>query len=299
MSAPDPRAPEAGTSFAKETRVRPDPERPGRYLAEISDAWAAPLHPSGGMAGALALRAMQVESPHPEHRLRTMTTLFVSPVQHGALEIDVELLRPGRRMSHLRATLRNAGSSEVGHITTAAFGEAREGVAFSAATAPEVGPPESYPGPAEPPPGVPAFRAAFFERTEMRRVRLHHSFEEGWQGGRAEATRWIRYRETPRRPDGALDPFALPGLADTMPAAISQYMGPGHPFFHAPSVDLTMHFFAETHGDWLLTHTRANWAGDGYASAQIDLWDEERRLLAHATQVMLLRFPDPTSLGVA
>jgi hypothetical protein len=39
------------------------------------------------------------------------------------------------------------------------------------------------------------------------------------------------------------------------------------------------------------------WAGDGYASAEIHLWDESRRPLAYATQMMLLRFPDPDEFG--
>jgi hypothetical protein len=36
-----------------------------------------------------------------------------------------------------------------------------------------------------------------------------------------------------------------------------------------------------------------HWAGDGYASAEITLWDAARRPLAHATQLMLVRFPAP------
>jgi acyl-CoA thioesterase len=81
-----------------------------------------------------------------------------------------------------------------------------------------------------------------------------------------------------------------------MPPSLGQYLGPGHPFFHAPSVDLTVHWFGDTTHDWLLTRARSRWAGDGYASAQIDLWDLERKPVATATQVMLVRFPDPEDL---
>jgi len=31
------------------------------------------------------------------------------------------------------------------------------------------------------------------------------------------------------------------------------------------------------------------WAEDGYASAEIELWDPERTLLAYGTQTMMLR----------
>ncbi|MBW2267782.1 MAG: thioesterase family protein [Deltaproteobacteria bacterium] len=296
MSAPE--VPAAGSpSFSDQAKVTPDAATPGRFHAELDRSWATPLFPSGGLAAGVALRAMQAVLPNPEHRVRTMTTLFVSTVRDGPVEIDVELLRPGKRMTHLRATLRNAGSGEAGHITTAAFGESRPGFDFSYTPAPEVTVPEDYPERAEPPPGVPTFRAAFFDQTETRGVDFHHSWETDWEGGRAEATRWIRYRNSPRLGDGTLDPLALPALADTMPPALMQYLGPGYPFFHCPSVDLTVHFYAATRSEWLISHTRCHWAGDGYASAEIQLWDEERRLVCHATQVMLLRFPAPESLG--
>ena len=280
-------------------QVEPLPDAEGRYRANLSAAWDAPLYPSGGVVSALALRAMQIELDHPRQRLRTFSTLFVSTVTSGPVEIAVARLRDGKRMSQLRAEVRNPGRPEVGHVTSAAFGESRPGAEFSYSAAPEVGPPEDYPPPADPPPGTPVFRARFFENLETRRVRMFHSFETGWEGGRAEAIRWVRYRVAPRLPDGRLDPLSLVALADTMPSAVGQYLGPGQTFFHAPSVDLNMHFFADTDQDWLLARSVSHWAGDGYASAEITLWDFSRRPLAFATQVMLLRFPDPAELGLA
>ena len=57
------------------TRVEPQPGAAGRYLANLSTAWDAPVHPSGGVVSAIALR-------------------------------------DGKCMSQLRATVRNPGSSE-------------------------------------------------------------------------------------------------------------------------------------------------------------------------------------------
>jgi acyl-CoA thioesterase len=271
----------------------------GRYRANLDDSWNAPVHPSGGVVTALALRAMQDAIGSPHQRLRTFSALFVSTVGSGPIEIAIEPLRQGKRMSQLRADARNPGRPEPGHLVSAAFGESRKGIEFSYSAAPEVGPPEDYPLPADPPAGVPVFRARFFENVETRRVRLFHSFETGWEGGRAEAIRWLRYRTTPRLPDGRVDPLSWIGLADTMPSAVGQYLGPGSPFFHAPSVDLKMDFFADTEQDWLIARSVCHWAGDGYASAQIVLWDADRRLLAFATQMMLLRSPDPAELGLS
>lgn len=283
-------------SFQDQTRVEPA-GGDGRYHAHLGPGWSAPVHPSGGLVAALAIRAMEAELGVPRHRLRTFTTMFVSMVKEGPLEIEVRVLRRGRRMSQLQALVRNVGREEPGHVTTAAFGEAREGFSFTHTAAPEVGPPESYPEPEPPPDGAIAFKANFWDNIATRRIRLFHSFEEGWEGGRAEALRWMRYHDTPRTADGAFNLACLPALADTMPSAVTQYLGPGYPFFHCPSVDLTMHLLDPPEGDWLLTRSTAHWAGDGYASADTELWDAAGRLVAHGTQVMLVRFPDPATLG--
>jgi hypothetical protein len=50
-------------------------------------------------------------------------------------------------------------------------------------------------------------------------------------------------------------------------------------------------FRIEPTSEWILS--RARWADDGYASAEIEPWNEGRRLVAYATQMMLIRFPDP------
>jgi acyl-CoA thioesterase len=264
---------------------------PGRYSALVSGDWAAPVHPSGGVTSAVALHAMQTELDLPGQVLRSFSTMFVSTVPSGPMEITVETLRRGRRMSQLRADVRARGGDGPGHVVTAAFGETREGFEFGYAQAPEAGPPEGYPGFAVPPQGALSFRPPFFEQVEVRRVRMFASFEVDWEGGRAEAIRWIRYREAPRRADGSIEPLSLIALADTMPPAVAQYLGPGHVFFHAPSVDLSMRLFQPPVGDWILTRTVAHWAGDGYASAEITLWDERRRPVGHASQMMLIRFP--------
>jgi acyl-CoA thioesterase len=267
------------------------------YGASVPGAWRAPIYPSGGVVSAIALRAMEAELAQPHQRLRGFATMFVSTVESGNIEVKVDRLRIGKRMSHLRADARDAGATDPGHITTAAFGESREGFDFSYSSAPAVGLPEDYPGPADPPPGAPVFRAPFFEQVDVRRVRMFHSFESGWEGGRAEAIRWIRYRVAPRLADGRIDPLSLVALADTMPPAIGQYLGPGFPFFHAPSVDLTMRFFADTDEEWCLMRLVSHWAKDGYASAEATMWDGRLKLIAHATQLMLIRFPDPQAFG--
>ena len=114
-------------------------------------------------------------------------------------------------------------------------------------------------------------------------------WETGWEAGRAEAVRWMRFRRAPRLADGALDPLALIALSDTMPPAIGQRLGPGWPPFYAPSIDHTVHLFATTRDEWVLVRSRCRHAGEGYASASCEVWSRDGRLLVQATQLMLIR----------
>jgi len=262
-------------------------ERSGRYRAEIVPGWGAPVFPNGGVVSALALQAMILELNRPEHVLRTSTTTFASTVTDGAVEIDVDVLRSGKRMSQLRSTIRNTESQDSGHHLMASFGEARAGVEIDSEPAPDVGEPDDYGPFPSPPDGIPAFRVGFFDHIDTRRIKLFQNWEDGWSGGTAEAMRWVSYRESSDPPDI----FGLLPLADSMPAAIGQFLGPGHRFYHAPSVDLTLHWFAAPQSKWILTRSRVRFSWDGYVSAEIHLWDQTGRLVAYATQVMILRFP--------
>jgi hypothetical protein len=66
----------------------------------------------------------------------------------------------------------------------------------------------------------------------------------------------------------------------------------------APSVDLTVHILGPCRSPWVLGHNTARFAGDGYVSADIALWDcgpdgtGTPSLVAYATQLFFLTFPD-------
>src|SRR3954464_3422552 len=117
-----------GNPFADDTKVVA--LTPNRYEASIRDAWNLRPLPQGGIVTALALRAMTDTLDHPEQRLRTLHTTFVAQVAAGPVTIEVELLRQGRSMSHLRAEVMNTGARR-GHVTTAVFGAPREGFSFT------------------------------------------------------------------------------------------------------------------------------------------------------------------------
>src|SRR5947208_172822 len=102
----------------------------GRFNGVIDENWNLRPLPQGGIVTAMALRAMATELADPTQRLRTLHTTFVSQVAHGAVEIEVEVLRRGRSMSHLRAEVRNADAKR-GHVTVGVFGSSRRGFEFT------------------------------------------------------------------------------------------------------------------------------------------------------------------------
>jgi hypothetical protein len=117
----------------------------------------------------------------------------------------------------------------------------------------------------------------------------HALWEKGWPAGEARFARWMRYLTPQKLADGTFDPFAIPPLADTMPPALRQKLGPDAPFFQAPSLDLTVHFLDPTPREWLLVSSYVRRARAGIASAEAELWDEDGRLVAYANQTMMLR----------
>lgn len=290
-----------GNAFLEESAVTRT--GPGRYQARIDEVWNLRPLPQGGIVTALALRAMAEEVGHPDQRLRTLHTAFVAQVADGPVDIAVEVLRAGRTMSHLRAEVANEGADR-GHITTAVFGSTRPGFAFT-----DLRPPADIPRPDDcpsfrdpPPPGVEPFPPMpFWDRRVEGRPVLGHAPWEDYEPDRAERAMWYRFDDPPMLDDGTLDPLVLVVVADTMPGAVGEKVGPtppGEPFWFAPSVDLTLHLLDDCRSPWVLAHNTARYAGDGYASADMALWDcgadggDEPRLVAYATQLFLFRFFD-------
>jgi acyl-CoA thioesterase len=234
---------------------------------------------------------MLAELATPEQRLRSVTTVFVAPVRPGPVEIDVTVLRRGRSLSQVTATLRNVGEA-VGHTSTAVFGSLRPGFEFTELTPPRVPPPDRCPSFRNPPPSFERrVHFPYWDHVESR-LALGHALWEEWVPTSSERAYWYRFDEPPLVDGGLLDPLAVVTLCDTMPGAIGERMGPAVPFWLPPSADITIHLLGNAGPGWLLCHNRARWAGDGYASLEMALWDPERGLVAWATLVMVFTFPD-------
>lgn len=271
--------------LARDTAVRRLPAAPGWYTADLPTAWDFRT-PSGGVLMTVAMRAMEAELDDPALRPLSATTHFCSPVPAGPLEVRVEVLRHGNVAAQLRAALSSTTMPGPGLEVSATFGRPRDGIDVADAEFPVVRmPPDARPIV----PGERDFRPRFLEQLEIRLGLGAPWWTADWEAGPARLGRWFRYRVPQVLSDGRLDPLALPPIADTMPPALVQRLGPGGPPFHAPSLDLTLHFLEDTTSEWLLTHVHARRARAGYATADCEIWDDQGRLVAFATQMMMLR----------
>lgn len=282
------------TPFERQLSIDAVADRPGSYRAEVTGEWNAPILPHGGVLAAVAARAMTQELSNPDQTLRSMTTVFAAQVPPGPVSIDVSVLRRGKAMSQVTATLRSVGA-ESGHTSVGVFGGVRPGYSFTDLDYPDVPAPEQCRSFRDPlPEGADdrPFRTATFWQHVEARLATGHLWWEEWMPTTSEQAKWLRFDEPPLTDDGVLDPLALVALCDTMPGSVGERTGPRKPLWMAPSADLTVHLLGESSSEWLLAHTRARHAGGGYSSLEMALWDQASGLVAYATQMMLFSFPD-------
>ena len=274
--------------LALDTRVQRLGVAPGWYTANLSAAWDIRT-PSGGTLMTVAMRAMQEELADPALRPLSAHTHFCSPVPAGPLEVRVEILRHGKAVAQIRAQLSSLTTPGPGLEVSATFARQRDGVDFIDTEPPQVARPESL-APVENMPGLDlGNQPRFFSNFDTRIALGSPWWTDDWKPGPARIGRWFRYRVPQRLPDGRFDPLAVPPIADTMPPALIQKLGPRPLPFIAPSLDLTVHFLEDTTAEWLFALVHARWARMGYATASAEIWDDRGVLVALATQMMFLR----------
>ena len=69
---------------------------------------------------------------------------------------------------------------------------------------------------------------------------------------------------------------------------MASYLGPKAGYYY-PSLDLTVHFLEDTSCEWLLCAAYSRQARRGVATAELEIWSDEGRLIAFATQMMFMR----------
>jgi acyl-CoA thioesterase len=262
------------------------------FGATIPDAWKV-FYAFGGVTMATALRAAEAALDRPDLRTVAASATFVSPVPCGPVICDVDVLRAGKRAAQALVSLREEPSDVVGialSVTLAREAEDWEPVTFTDLDFPEdVLPPAECAERPEPPDDAPFPRVPFHEQIETKPVVGNVSWDDDWEAGAARAVSWMSFRNPANVAGGPWPVWTLAVPADSLGWALSQRVGPGADPFLVLSLQIDLHVFATPSSRWLLQDVRAHHAAGGCATGSVDVWDEEQRLIARATQTAMLR----------
>lgn len=259
-----------------DTALTRDPSVPGRFQADLPDAWKV-MYIFGGVSMYAALRAMEEQLDREELSLVTANAIFLAPVAPGPITIDVEVLRDGRRAAQVAADLRVPGGESPALRVHGVFGVAHDlDLAHQDVRFPEVPRPEHIPPPDMNRPN-PFGEINFHQQTDWKPVT---SFDDP---GKGQFMSWVRLHE------GAPHLLALAVHGDVLGPAVGRAIGPQEHPFMVLSLEIGIRFVQPPVTNWVLQEIEAWHIGDGYATGPARLWDEDGNLCAIATQTAHLR----------
>ena len=262
----------SGETNELEQALSLSPLEPGRFGCVLDMAWAQGPGVYGGVQAGLLLRAMGAVVDDPARAPRTLTVHFLRRARGGAGRVEAEVIRAGRVLSHVRASLW-CDEQEVA-CAVGTFAAPRPGVGLDRAP---------------PAPVVPAWEEvaptvhgrvppAFTSKLEFRDL-----FGTPFTGREsAEVGGWGRFRDP-----AAMTPAHVVALIDAWaPAVLSCYSEP----VPGASVDFTVHFhhggspLPEFDGSPCLFHAVSERISGGYSEERGSLWSVDGRLLATCRQ---------------
>ncbi len=259
----------------------------GRWTAAFSSDWEI-WGPNGGYLAAIALRAAgevaQIARPS------SFSCHFLSSPAFAAVELEVTVLKAGRRAESLQVAMTQDGRPVL-HALVKTLAEA-PGHAHAHAQAPDVAPPQelrSYEQllSAEQRPPF-----AFWENIERRPIDQVRPPD----GAEPVLREWARYRPTPCFSDPFVDAARALILLDTygFPAAYRRFRSME---YLAPNLDTSawFHQFSPDR-EWLLVDHACTIAAAGLMAVDGKVWDEDGRLLASGA-AHLCCIPAPTGRG--
>lgn len=267
--------------FDTETAVSPggeigsDSER--RFYAHISDQYNIAENPNGGYLVAVATSAVRQVSPHTDPV--SINTHFLRPGTADAkASIRTQLIRSGRSVTTVRATLSQAGKDRLEVLAT--FGD----LSNSTDTEPifTIEPPEL-------PPIEECFLRSGVEQglelPILNRVEilLPQQFSVAGQSDRAVVQGWIRFSDG-REPDT----HAMTLFADAFPPPIFTALGN---IGWVPTVELTVHVRRKPEPGWMKGQFWTTDLIDGRFIEDGLLWDSSGALVAQSRQLAMLLTP--------
>jgi Thioesterase-like superfamily len=289
MPAPLPPSPSADdVSFDAATTLRPRADG-STFDLDVHPLWTVGDKPNGGfllaLLGRAAAQAIGADTGAAWDVMSATATYLAAPALEAA-EIRTTVLRRGRTASHVRAVLVQSERTMVD--TVMVLGALAPGTAprYSHIAPLDIPPPEECVG-LEPrtPEGVPV---GVLLTTDLRLDPLTvPGSPRGADDGPpvAELRGWLRFADG-REPDAA----SLLYFVDAIPPATLLIGSTGW----VPTLSMSVYVRARPAPGWLGIRFTADLVAAGTVDETCTLWDSRGHVVAQATQLARLRFPDET-----
>lgn len=259
--------------FARATAVQEASRTDERVVfdAEIHDGWDIGGNANGGYLLAIAGRAMAEAVGRPP---LTLTSHYLRPAPAGPCQIDVQVVRSGRRLATATATLILGGKVTLQLVGT--FGEQQPG-----------GPSVLMEQPIDMLP---------FDRCHQRpqtaespalmanlNCRMHPDdagFGDGHPSGSAMMRGWFDLAE-----NESIDAYAILLASDAFPPPV---FNTSIPVAWVPTIELTVHLRGVPVPGPLLCRFRSRFIQDGLIDEDGEIWDSSGALVAESRQLSLM-----------
>lgn len=253
------------------------PAGPGAFALEIQPGWLTGRGAFGGLVIGAMTRAI-TDTVGEATPLRSLTAAIPSPVEVGAAELRVRVVRAGSAVTTATCELHQAG--ELRAVATAVLARARDGAArvqWRTQAMPSARPWRDLPSL----PMVPGLSPPFTAHLDFR-LSSPMPFTR-----QAEAT-FLGY-VAPKTPALRRDAALLVALADAyLPAAHWVFAGPRPTATSAFTIELVEPFADLDPGEPLLVRGHSPAAQDGYSYETRELWGEDGRLVARNHQTFVI-----------
>jgi acyl-CoA thioesterase len=256
----------------------PSTEGAAHFSGRVQPHWNIGANPNGGYLLALVGAALRQATPEQPDALSITAHYLLPGLPDAPCRIDTQVLRRGRQLSTVRATLWQEGGARLEVL--ASMGVLQAGDAGLA--------PLGLPRPDIPPPQDCIGRSAQAQRVALPilsrlEVRLHPDEARQAPGGRARVTGWTRFADG-RAPDA----LACLLMTDVFPPAVFGHLGM---VGWVPTVALTVQLRRPPAPGWLLGQFHCHDLCESRLVEDGALWDEQGQLVAQARQLALVRLP--------
>jgi len=270
-------------SFGADTAVEHIAQ--GAYRGVVASGWDIGGNANGGYMLAIAARAMAAATGRPDPV--TITAHYLAPGRPGAVGVDVDVVKQGKRFSVATAAMHAGGRRLLQVLGT--FGDLEQsaaGLERIESAPPQLPPPDECFGHR-----VETGAPALFGNVDLRLHPEDAGFASGKPSGLLRVRGWFRF--------GAGEPVDTLGLLLAVDSFPPTSFNANLPVAWTPTVELTVHLRARPAPGWLRASFSSRFVSGGFVEEDGEVWDSTGRLVAQSRQLALLPLARPASVGPA